>query len=290
MDSSGSISYENNGETMKAGRDYIGVGVGAMVFNERGEVFLAQRGPHAKNERGCWEFPGGAVDFGEQLAAAVVREFAEEYAMTIVVERLLHVVDHVLAAEQQHWVSPTFVARHVGGTPRIMEPDKCTAIGWFTLDALPAPLSQATEDDVRVYVAHTSGAGVVGIDHIQLAMPQNGEEQARAFYVELLGLQEIAKPAPLAPRGGCWFEQSGAQIHLGVEEPFAPARKAHPALLVGNLDAWMARFEAAGIAITLDETVAGRRRFYVNDPFGNRIELLQNGDGFSQRSENTSDQ
>src|SRR5689334_17182463 len=136
---------------MQPGRDYIGVGVGAMVFNAAGRVFLAQRGPAAGNERGTWEFPGGKVDFGETLAAAICREFAEEYGMTIELLDLLGVPDHILPAEGQHWISPTFRARHVAGTPTIREPAKCTAIGWFPLDALPAPLSLITQADLQLY-------------------------------------------------------------------------------------------------------------------------------------------
>jgi mutator protein MutT len=138
---------------MIAGRDYIGVGVGAMVFNAEGKVFLSQRGPQAKNERGYWEFPGGSVEYGETLAAAITREFREEYELEIEVVELLHVADHILPQERQHWVSPTFIARVVRGTPRIVEPTKCTAIGWFSLAALPEPLSVATVEDVRSYLA-----------------------------------------------------------------------------------------------------------------------------------------
>ena len=136
---------------MRAGYDYIGVGVGAMVFNETGEVFLARRGPRASNERGTWEFPGGKVGFGETLAQAIAREFVEEYGMTIKLGELLGVNDHILEREQQHWVSPTFLARHVAGTPQILEPGKCSEIGWFSLTDLPEPLSQVTMDDVRMY-------------------------------------------------------------------------------------------------------------------------------------------
>lgn len=136
---------------MKPGRDYIGVGVGAMVFNDRGEVFLAQRGPKAGNERGCWEFPGGRVEFGEKLADAICREFQEEYGMEIVITELLTVDDHILPDEGQHWVSPTFIGKHVAGEPQIQEPEKCTGIGWFRLDALPFPLSVITANDVETY-------------------------------------------------------------------------------------------------------------------------------------------
>lgn len=136
---------------MIAGRDYIGVGVGAMVFNEEGKVFLAKRGPKAKNERGCWEFPGGSVEFGELLEQAIVREFREEYGMEIEITELLCISDHILADEKQHWISPTFIARHVRGAPRIVEPGKCVEIGWFPLDALPQPLSEVTQNDLRHY-------------------------------------------------------------------------------------------------------------------------------------------
>lgn len=124
---------------------------------------------------------------------------------------------------------------------------------------------------------------LTGLDHIQLAMPAGGEAEARRFYGEVLGLRELAKPAPLAARGGCWFEGPTLQLHLGVEQPFAPARKAHPAFLVADLAAWQAHLEQAGIATTPDETVPGVRRCYAADPFGNRLEFVQDGDGFSQR-------
>jgi len=137
--------------TMKPGIDYIGVGVGAMVFNAEGEVFLSQRGEKATNERGCWEFPGGKVDFGETMVAAITREFYEEYSMVIEIESLLGVDDHILSDEGQHWISPTFIGRHVDGEPQIMEPEKCSAIGWFPLDNLPHPLSQITQSDVKLY-------------------------------------------------------------------------------------------------------------------------------------------
>lgn len=138
---------------VRIGFDVIGVGVGAMVFNDRDEVFLSQRGPQAKNERGTWEFPGGGVAFGETLADAIRREFREEYGMVIEIVSLLAVDDHILPDEGQHWVSPTFVARHVSGEPRILEPEKCAAIGWFTLENLPAPLSVITQANVASWQA-----------------------------------------------------------------------------------------------------------------------------------------
>jgi catechol 2,3-dioxygenase-like lactoylglutathione lyase family enzyme len=124
---------------------------------------------------------------------------------------------------------------------------------------------------------------ITGLDHVQLAIPAGGEAQARDFYAGLLGLAELPKPEQLVARGGCWFEGAGVQIHLGVEREFVPARKAHPALLVADLSAARQALENAGVAVVPDETVPGVRRFYAADPFGNRIEFIQNGDGFTQR-------
>jgi catechol 2,3-dioxygenase-like lactoylglutathione lyase family enzyme len=116
---------------------------------------------------------------------------------------------------------------------------------------------------------------VIALDHVQLAMPAGGEPEARAFYEGVLGIPEVAKPANLARRGGCWFERDQLKIHLGVDPDFRPARKAHPALRVDGLQALKRRIEAAGFALRTDEPLAGFDRIYVDDPFGNRIELLE---------------
>jgi len=130
--------------------DTIGVGVGAVIVDEQGRLFLARRGPQAKNERGLWEFPGGSVEFGETLAQALRREMREEYGVEIAVGDLLDVVDHILPDEGQHWVSPTYVCTIVSGQPTIREAGKCTEIGWFAPDAVPGELTQVT----RVNLAH----------------------------------------------------------------------------------------------------------------------------------------
>ena len=118
---------------------------------------------------------------------------------------------------------------------------------------------------------------ITGIDHVQVAAPRtpDAEERARAFYGGLLGLREIEKPDVLKARGGVWFSLGQGELHVGLEEPFAPARKAHPALLVLDLLAMRASLQAAGVPISEAEPIPGVSRFYVHDPFGNRIELLE---------------
>ena len=118
---------------------------------------------------------------------------------------------------------------------------------------------------------------IVGLDHIQLAMPPGGETEARRFYGEILGLTEAPKPASLVSRGGCWFEGHGVVVHLGVEENFVPARKAHPGFRVADLAEARRVLEVAGAPIVPDDTLPNVRRFYTTDPFGNRLELIQAG-------------
>jgi catechol 2,3-dioxygenase-like lactoylglutathione lyase family enzyme len=116
---------------------------------------------------------------------------------------------------------------------------------------------------------------VQAIDHVQLAMPPGEEAAAISFYEGLLGLSNVAKPAHLAARGGCWFEHGPVKVHLGVEADFRPARKAHPALLVDDLDALSAQLGHGGFPVREGDGVDGFRQCYVDDPFGNRIELLE---------------
>src|SRR4051794_12069715 len=115
---------------------------------------------------------------------------------------------------------------------------------------------------------------VTGLDHVQVAAPPGREADARRFYGEPLGLAELDKPPALQARGGAWFAVGAQQLHVGVEDPFAPARKAHPALAVEDLDGLAARLQEAGVPVTWDDAIPGLRRFYAEDPFGNRIELL----------------
>ncbi len=116
---------------------------------------------------------------------------------------------------------------------------------------------------------------ILGLDHVQLAIQPGGEERARAFYRDVLGMEEIPKPEPLAGRRGCWFVTGKVQLHLGVEEDFRSAKKAHPALVVEGLDEIVARCANAGFATKPDASIDGRRRVHVFDPFGNRIEPIE---------------
>lgn len=113
------------------------------------------------------------------------------------------------------------------------------------------------------------------LHHVQLAMPRGREEEARAFFGGVLGMVEIDKPPVLAGRGGAWFRDGGVEIHLGVEEAFVPARKAHPGLVVSDLDEAARRVATTGQDVTWDADFPGFRRFYAHDPFGNRLEFLQ---------------
>jgi catechol 2,3-dioxygenase-like lactoylglutathione lyase family enzyme len=115
---------------------------------------------------------------------------------------------------------------------------------------------------------------VVALDHVQLAMPAGREDEAEAFYCAVLGFSVLPKPEPLATRGGRWFVSGTVQLHLGVEEDFRPARKAHPALRVDGFDDLVAKLQEAGASWRWDEDLPGVRRLYVDDPFGNRIEVI----------------
>lgn len=114
----------------------------------------------------------------------------------------------------------------------------------------------------------------VGIDHVQLAIPEGGESQARDFFVGLLGMREVPKPANLSP-SGCWFEAGPVNLHIGVDPDFRPAQKAHPAFLLDDLAGLRTRLEAAGVPTKDEKPVEGYDRFFTQDPFGNRIELMQ---------------
>lgn len=116
---------------------------------------------------------------------------------------------------------------------------------------------------------------LAALDHVQLAAPPGTEDALRAFYTGALGMTEIPKPPVLAARGGCWFRAGSVQLHVGVEQDFRPAKKAHPGLRVTGIDALAARLTAHGAPVNWDDDLPGHRRFHSEDPAGNRLEFLQ---------------
>lgn len=121
---------------------------------------------------------------------------------------------------------------------------------------------------------------MTSLHHVQVSCPVGGENAARRFYAGLLGLAEVRKPSQLAPRGGVWFRGEGYELHVGVETPFVPARKAHPAFVVEDLHTVARALAEAGYAVTWDSSFESYLRFHTADPHGNRVELL--GDGATQ--------
>jgi catechol 2,3-dioxygenase-like lactoylglutathione lyase family enzyme len=116
---------------------------------------------------------------------------------------------------------------------------------------------------------------LTALDHVQLAAPAGSEDALRRFYGDALGMTQTPKPPALAARGGCWFEAGEVRLHLGIEKDFRPARKAHPGLRVTGIEAYAARLAAHGVRITWDGDLPGHRRFYADDPVGNRLEFLE---------------
>jgi catechol 2,3-dioxygenase-like lactoylglutathione lyase family enzyme len=120
-----------------------------------------------------------------------------------------------------------------------------------------------------------NATGILGLDHVQVAVPPGAEATCRAFYVGTLGLPELVKPPLLAARGGIWVKAGSHELHCGVEADFRPARKAHPAFAAAALDPLAARLKAAGHTVEWDDTNPALRRFFTHDPFGNRLEFVE---------------
>jgi ADP-ribose pyrophosphatase YjhB (NUDIX family)/catechol 2,3-dioxygenase-like lactoylglutathione lyase family enzyme len=243
--------------------------VGAIAV-QNGAVLLIKRG--RPPGLGLWSLPGGRVEVGESDREAVIREVLEETGLNV------EVVDFVGEVERPGiggvvYRIRDFSVRILAGS--LGAGDDAADIAWVPLDSLAQwPVTDGL-------VEALSSWGVVPmfrlrpIHHVQLAIPAGGEDACRAFWGGVLGMTELAKPAALAARGGCWFRGGDLEVHLGVEAAFVPARKAHPGLLVSGLTEIATRLEAAGFPVTWDDDFPGHDRFYAADPFGNRLEFLQ---------------
>lgn len=136
---------------MKPGKDYIGVGCGAIILNDKNQVLLMQRSSKANNEPGYWTKPGGTVEFGEKVVDAVKREIKEEVGIEIKCTKFLGYTDHI-TEDGQHWVALNYLAQIVNGEPENLEPEKCDAVQWFDLGALPEKLTKTTKEPIEMYL------------------------------------------------------------------------------------------------------------------------------------------
>lgn len=135
---------------MKKGVDYIGVGIGAVIVDKHGKIFLAKRGKKARNEVGCWECPGGGLEFGDSFEDTIIREMKEEFDIEVEVVDSVAPFNHIIHEDKQHWVALAFICKIKKGKPKIMEPDKCEAIGWFSFDEMEGMnLSLATKHRLK---------------------------------------------------------------------------------------------------------------------------------------------
>ena len=137
----------------KAGKNYIGVGGGVLIFNKKREIFLAKRGKNVTNQSGWWSKPGGGIEYGEKVIDSMKREIKEEAGINIDIWGYLPHVDHIIRKDKQHWVAFNYLGKIKSGTPKIMEPEKCDGIGWFSLNKLPKKVQQTTRESVKNYLA-----------------------------------------------------------------------------------------------------------------------------------------
>lgn len=252
-----------------------------VLFRDEGNRILLVRAAGSD----AWETVGGAVDPDEHPAEAARREALEEVGIEPVDLRLLGVVGGpAFRVTYAHGDVVSYVGSiyeaSTGGAQPVPDGEEIVEAAWFDKSALSSVSLLPTAIEILERFGWPerdprSVGKVLEIDHVQLAMPAGCEDEARAFYVGVLGLEEEPKPAHLAARGGAWFRGGEARLHLGVDGDFRPATKAHPALLVDDLAVLVARLRAAGAEPTTDQPLDGYERLYVSDPFGNRIELMQ---------------
>ena len=249
-------------KTILAAFDYVGViGVEFFVVEERGgeRLYVNEIAPRVHNS-GHWTEDACAVSQFENHIRAIVG-----WPLGPTTRHADAVMTNLIGREADDWAR---LAAEPGA--RLHLYGKREARPGRKMGHVNRMIEHAPDDAVVVGAAHA-----VALEHVQIAMPEGREAEARAFYAGLLGIPEVEKPENLKARGGCWFQSGELRIHLGVEKDFRPARKAHPALLVGDLAALSGALNAAGHPVRAEEPLAGFTRVYVDDPFGNRIELMQ---------------
>ncbi len=145
--------YKNmNNKNLIKGKDYVGVGGGCLILNDKDEVLLMKRAGEVRNEAGWWSKPGGGVDFGETAEKAMIREMKEELDIKVEIIGYLPHTNHFTKDKEQHWVALNFVAKIISGKPKIMEPHKCDKVDWFSMNKLPKKITQTTEEPIKNYL------------------------------------------------------------------------------------------------------------------------------------------
>lgn len=275
---------------------YVRVKVVCVFSND--ERILAIDAFDPTKQQHFWVPVGGRVEFGETSQEAIEREVREELSSEVEDLTLLGVLENIFTYNEAQGHEIVFVydgeltERSLYEEPsvRVVEGDReeFTAYwidpvnpdnGWPVYpNGLTSLLEEAHPTELHLLPTgepEPEVSMISGLHHVQLAMPAGGEAEAEEFYAGLLGIPRVAKPAHLEDRGGCWFEDENVKIHLGVESEFRPARKDHPALIVDDLEALRDLLEGAGVEVVEDQPLPGFDRFYVFDPFGNRLEFLQ---------------
>jgi 8-oxo-dGTP pyrophosphatase MutT (NUDIX family) len=250
-----------------------------VIYDDVGRVLLTEwsRPDLNPNVHG-WTLPGGGLDFGEHPADAAIRKVFEETGLHVEllgdpkVDSVQFAVGDLRADVEIQELRFIYRARVTGGFFGIVDVNRTTTdIGWFHAEELAG---RNISDNVGRALMWFPDSHAIVLDHFQLAIPPNTEDQARAFWIHIVGLVEVEKPPLLKARGGAHFESGDLSVHVGIETQFVPARKAHPALRVRDLDALALRLTNAGHPIRWSNEIPGTRRFHTDDPFGNRLEFI----------------